>query len=308
MELFPASDQQQLEYIKRIIDRSDYYVVIVGGRYGSLAENGLSYTENEFDYARSKGIPTLAFVPAKPESIPVGKSEADPAKREKLERFKEKLKGRMVDHWVDTHDLCLKVVTAVAHAINLTPRPGWIRGDQAIDPKVLQDLERLRIENRELREQLSTLDNSEIRFNPRFMGPDDFIELTCDGYTPTPYGSREATSEFKTAASIGSIFVGLYDNLLVVPGEHQLLQTIGRMLAELAGRKDKDTQYALTSHSLQKLRTQLEALALIEVEGVGSLSGGGYRRWRPSEKGKRFALSKLAILKPETNPSSSVIE
>jgi hypothetical protein len=80
------------------------------------------------------------------------------------------------------------------------------------------------------------------------------------------------------------------------------------MLAELAGRKDKDTQYALTSHSLQKLRTQLEALALIEVEGVGSLSGGGYRRWRPSEKGKRFALSKLAILKPETNPSSSVIE
>ena len=32
MELFPASDQQQLEYIKRIIDRSDYYVVIVGGR------------------------------------------------------------------------------------------------------------------------------------------------------------------------------------------------------------------------------------------------------------------------------------
>ena len=32
MELFPASDQQQLEYIKRIIDRSDYYVVIVAGR------------------------------------------------------------------------------------------------------------------------------------------------------------------------------------------------------------------------------------------------------------------------------------
>jgi len=36
MELFPAADQQQLEYIKRVIDRSDYYVVIVGGRYGSL--------------------------------------------------------------------------------------------------------------------------------------------------------------------------------------------------------------------------------------------------------------------------------
>ncbi len=36
MELFPATDLQQLEFIKRIIDRSDYYVVIVAGRYGSL--------------------------------------------------------------------------------------------------------------------------------------------------------------------------------------------------------------------------------------------------------------------------------
>jgi hypothetical protein len=31
MELFPATDQQQLEFIKRIIDRCDYYVVIIGG-------------------------------------------------------------------------------------------------------------------------------------------------------------------------------------------------------------------------------------------------------------------------------------
>jgi hypothetical protein len=66
MELFPATDQKQLEYIKRIIDRSDYYVIIVGARYGSPAENGLSYTENEFDYARSKNIPVLAFLPADP--------------------------------------------------------------------------------------------------------------------------------------------------------------------------------------------------------------------------------------------------
>ena len=93
MELFPASDQQQLEYIKRIIDRSDYYVVIVGGRYGSEADNGLSYTENEFDYARSEKLPVLAFLPADPAAIASGKSESDAAKREKLERFKSKLKN-----------------------------------------------------------------------------------------------------------------------------------------------------------------------------------------------------------------------
>jgi hypothetical protein len=30
MEFFPAVDEQQLKYIKRIIDRSDYYVVMWG--------------------------------------------------------------------------------------------------------------------------------------------------------------------------------------------------------------------------------------------------------------------------------------
>ena len=39
MELFPATDQKQLEFIKRVIDRCDYYVVIIGGRYGSLADD-----------------------------------------------------------------------------------------------------------------------------------------------------------------------------------------------------------------------------------------------------------------------------
>jgi hypothetical protein len=41
MELFPATDQRQFEFIKRVIDRCDYYVVIVGGRYGSLADDNI---------------------------------------------------------------------------------------------------------------------------------------------------------------------------------------------------------------------------------------------------------------------------
>jgi Domain of unknown function (DUF4062) len=48
MEFFPATDEQQLEYIQRVIDRSDYYVVIVAARYGSLADDGKSYTEKEY--------------------------------------------------------------------------------------------------------------------------------------------------------------------------------------------------------------------------------------------------------------------
>ena len=41
MELFPAADEEQLNFIKRVIDDCDYYLLIVGGRYGSTDPKGL---------------------------------------------------------------------------------------------------------------------------------------------------------------------------------------------------------------------------------------------------------------------------
>jgi hypothetical protein len=54
MELFPATDEEQWIFIKKIIDDCDYYLLIIGGRYGSITDEGISYTEKEFDYAREK--------------------------------------------------------------------------------------------------------------------------------------------------------------------------------------------------------------------------------------------------------------
>src|SRR5215467_13405024 len=89
MELFPATDQQQLEFIKRVIDRCDYYVVIVGGRYGSLADDNVSYTEKEFEYAASKGIPVLAFLHGKPQKIEVGKTDQSELQAKRLKSFRD---------------------------------------------------------------------------------------------------------------------------------------------------------------------------------------------------------------------------
>ena len=57
MELFPANDTDQFDFIKKIIDDCDYYILIVGGRYGTISDDGISYTEKEFDYAIDKKIP-----------------------------------------------------------------------------------------------------------------------------------------------------------------------------------------------------------------------------------------------------------
>src|SRR5450755_3732066 len=88
MELFPAANEDQWTLIKRVIDDCDYYLVIVGGRYGSLTTEGISYTQKEYEYAVEQGKPVLGFLHAKPEEIPAGKSEGEPAIREKLNGFR----------------------------------------------------------------------------------------------------------------------------------------------------------------------------------------------------------------------------
>jgi hypothetical protein len=59
MELFPAANEDQWSLIKKVIDDCDYYVVIIGGRYGSVhPKTGISYTEMEYQYALNGFAPT----------------------------------------------------------------------------------------------------------------------------------------------------------------------------------------------------------------------------------------------------------
>lgn len=62
MELFKAG-KSQMETIKKWINESDVYMLILGGRYGSIEEeSGLSYTELEYKYALTKNMPVFSIV------------------------------------------------------------------------------------------------------------------------------------------------------------------------------------------------------------------------------------------------------
>ena len=62
MELFKAG-KSQMKTIQKWIDESDVYMLILGGRYGSIEEeSGLSYTELEYRYALSKNMPVFAII------------------------------------------------------------------------------------------------------------------------------------------------------------------------------------------------------------------------------------------------------
>jgi hypothetical protein len=49
MELFPSANDEQWAFIQRENESSDYYIVITAGKYGSLAEDGRSFTEKEYE-------------------------------------------------------------------------------------------------------------------------------------------------------------------------------------------------------------------------------------------------------------------
>src|SRR6266511_3982106 len=65
MELFSAGNESQLEVIKRWIEDSDIYMLLLGGRYGSLEpKSGISYTEIEYRYAIELNKPFFALIMA----------------------------------------------------------------------------------------------------------------------------------------------------------------------------------------------------------------------------------------------------
>ena len=161
MELFPAIDEEQFEFIKKIIDDCDYYLLIIGGRYGSMTENGISYTEMEFDYAMSKGIPVIAFLHGNINDIPIGKADIDPVAREKLEQFREKVKkGRLVKFWNTPENLTSQVIISLAQTIKSRPGIGWVRANLATNTESLQELNDLRKEVERLREYKSKAEDS----------------------------------------------------------------------------------------------------------------------------------------------------
>ena len=155
MEAFPAANSDAWSLIETVIDESDYYVLIIGGLYGSTDSSGISYTEKEYDYARSKGIPIIPFLHKNPGTIPRDKTENSPAIQKKLESFRAKAeKNHHCKYWSSPEDLKAKILSGLHSAIRTTPREGWIRANSGDSVLTLQKLTNALEENRELKSEL----------------------------------------------------------------------------------------------------------------------------------------------------------
>jgi hypothetical protein len=157
MEMFSAGDEDQWKLIARQIEASDYYVLILGHRYGSETEDGISYTEKEYDYASEIGIPTLGFIIDDEAAWPASRVEKTQKKIKKITSFKSKVKSKLVHFWVNKDDLHGKISISLIKTMNGNPRTGWVRSDEAVGPDITKELTRLSAENSELRGKVRKL-------------------------------------------------------------------------------------------------------------------------------------------------------
>lgn len=169
MEMFSAGDSEQWEIIKDTIDSSDYYVVIIGHRYGSMDDEGVSYTEKEYDYAKEKKIPTLAFIRDRNALVREAERESDPIKKQKLELFIDKAKKNICDFWSSREELLNQIIIALLNEFNRKPQPGWIRADQVDFTKITSELVFLNEENRKLKEEVSAFKQNAEEIKPEIL-------------------------------------------------------------------------------------------------------------------------------------------
>lgn len=155
MELFPPSDEAQWEYVKKVIDQSDYYVLILGGRYGSIdMPSGLSFTEKEYRFADEIKKPIITFFHSDPGKLPSKFVEQDPSNKKKLEEFRSLALSKLSKPFSDASELYGCVINGINYLKKIRPEGGWIRARHMPPTNVLQEMELLRKENAKLRKRV----------------------------------------------------------------------------------------------------------------------------------------------------------
>ncbi|MDA3140214.1 DUF4062 domain-containing protein [Vibrio metschnikovii] len=154
MELFPAADEEQWEFIKSVIDDCDYYVLILAGRYGSCAENGVGYTEMEYQYALETNKPIISFIHSNPGSISAVKTDTDPELVTKLANFKELAQKKLCKYWESPTELGGVLGRSIVQLKKRSPALGWVKADNIPSEGATQEILKLKNQIDSLKEEL----------------------------------------------------------------------------------------------------------------------------------------------------------
>ena len=279
MEFFPASDDEQFEFIKHIIDDCDYYLLIVGGRYGSVASDGISYTQKEYEYALSKGIPVIAFLRNNLDRLPASDTDANDTKREKLNSFRTLVSsGRMVRFWNTEDELAAQVAVSIPQAFKLHPAAGWVRGSEGASEDVLQKLFEANQRIAELEEQIHNLQGRKEGRVDNLVPLSGRLSLDADITLQSVFrvkysDSDDWESEYSTQTfNLRQIYDEIAPSLISPLRETNVRMLINRML------DTDDLGEQITDHDFDTLKLYFLAMQLIDISTDG--------KWCLTSKGR----------------------
>lgn len=271
MELFPAANEDQMTLIRGVIDQCDYYLVVIGGRYGSMSAEGLSYTEQEYDYAVAQGIPVMGFVPSEPDAIPQGKTDRNDDAARKLAAFQAKVQKRVTKDYRNAEDLGGKVARGLSQLRKAHPRPGWVRGDQAMTPETRTEIAELRAEIERLKrvraEEATPQDATAL--DTSFQHGDDQVKVAWIYESGNSFNRRhvEETSTYTWDSIIKALGPFMVDEA----SESRLREAMNTHVAQDMYKKNKswptelDPSLVVTAATWGTILTQLRALQLVTV-------------------------------------------
>ena len=288
MELFPAADEEQWEFIKRIIDDCDYYLLIIGGRYGTTTDEGISYTEKEYDYAVENGLKVIALLHEKPDDIPLGKSDIAPELRQKLQAFRDKVStNRLVKFWNEPKELPGLVALSLSKTIKMFPAIGWVRSSNVSSEELLGELNDLRKENGILRADLSKVQQPASYNVQGLAGIDE--KFTINGTYYTDYGIRKWSSKL----TWGEIFFIISPYLAQTPGQDYVKDILHQAIIEKDGLSTRTNN--IDDQDFQTIAIQLKALGLINTKHLKTTKGSMAMFWSFTPEGERLMVQLRAI-------------
>ncbi len=295
MEYFPAANEDQWTFIKNLIDTCDYYVVIIGGCYGSMDSEGKSYTQKEYEYALSNRIPTIGFIHHDRESLPPEKKDTVKEKLQKLEEFIELVKSKLCKRWSSAPELGAFVSRSLTQLMKSYPRTGWVRADKIGSEEILEEVNKLRKENDTLNEQKLRLEG-ELSFD---IDSDNIayeeIVVVHGTYLGREYG-REVTINWQHNISWKDLFVLISPYLMQWYNEVNIQTQTASTILKIKGLEGYRYE-KLDKDILQSIKVQFLALGLIQLDTLNTVGGGTGLFWTITKKGKKVMLNERSVKK-----------
>lgn len=294
MELFPAADEEQWIFIQKIIDDCDYYVLILGGRYGSITKEGISYTEKEFDYAVSKGIKVIALVHGETSKLPFEKVDADDDARRKLETFRDKvLTGRLARFWKDPSELPGLVSLSLQKTIKMYPAVGWVRGNTIANSELLSQLNEIRSENEQLKKNIQQLSsqNNRVTISKKLATGEETFTIDAVNSFRIP-GGAYSHNKIKLNETWNNIFSMIGTTVSAPTGIELVKEKFEELLRE---KYNLQGSISIAGMSFSTISVQLTALGLISIKSVARSEGGPATSWHITEVGQQRLFDLLSV-------------